>query len=418
MNSIDGPFFKSSTLTYRTKNSSGNDPGLFLFVYCLGAQGILHGRLGLWAGQLVRVEGRPRSGVLDAGAVREDHFLGLALEDAGMGRDGAGEPDVAADDRVPADGDAPEDGGVGVHRHAVFQDGVAGNLARHALRVVGEVPRTQCNPLIQGHMRADDGRLSDDDAGAVVDGEVVADDRTGMDVDAGGGMGILREHAGDDRDAQQMQFMGRTVVDHRRHGRIAEDDLLEAAHGRVVVGDGFHVGFQQFPDPGDLVHEGGGRDGIRHGLQLGMEAPGGIADLPVAVLGENDVLELRHHHLEVADGLVEGKGHGLFGRVVLRVKKDGGQVPFARVGEKGDDRLAGIFRFPRQGQGRGEGRSGADAHEETQFSGQFPPGLHGRLVGHGDDLIDDRRIIRVRLETGTDALDLVGSGDAGRQEGG
>ena len=43
---------------------------------------------------------------LDSRAVGESEILRLALQDAGFFGYGAGEPDVAADDRVLADGDA------------------------------------------------------------------------------------------------------------------------------------------------------------------------------------------------------------------------------------------------------------------------------------------------------------------------
>ena len=79
---------------------------------------------------------RSHPGSLDTRPVREDHLLRLSLEDAGVGGDGTGEPDVAADDRVLADGDAAEDGGIGIHRHAVFQDRVTGNVPRQAVGIV------------------------------------------------------------------------------------------------------------------------------------------------------------------------------------------------------------------------------------------------------------------------------------------
>ena len=58
-------------------------------------------------------------------------------------------------------------------------------------------------------MTADNGGFADDDTCSVVDGEMVADDRPGMDVDASVGMGELREHPRDDRHAEQVQFMNR-----------------------------------------------------------------------------------------------------------------------------------------------------------------------------------------------------------------
>ena len=53
-----------------------------------------------------------------------------------------------------------------------------------------------------------------------------------------------------------MEFVGRAVIEHRRYGGIAENDLHRVACGRVVVGDGFDVGRQEFTDGGKPSDEG------------------------------------------------------------------------------------------------------------------------------------------------------------------
>ena len=77
---------------------------------------------------------------LYAGAIVEEWlFNGLTLKDARVGRHIVGEPHVAAHHGVMTDAHAPQDGGVGIHRYVVFQDGVAWHVDGYALLVVGEI---------------------------------------------------------------------------------------------------------------------------------------------------------------------------------------------------------------------------------------------------------------------------------------
>ena len=72
--------------------------------------------------------------------------------------------------------------------------------AAQALAAAGR-QRAQRDALVQLHVVADDGRLADDHAGAVVDAEVLADSRPRRDVDARARMRQLAHDARDDRHA-------------------------------------------------------------------------------------------------------------------------------------------------------------------------------------------------------------------------
>ena len=76
----------------------------------------------------------------DTGAIEEERLLnGPALEHARVGGDIVGKPNVTSHDGVVADTHSPQDGGVGIHRYVVFQDGVAWHVDGYALLVVGEI---------------------------------------------------------------------------------------------------------------------------------------------------------------------------------------------------------------------------------------------------------------------------------------
>src|SRR4051812_19093343 len=77
-----------------------------------------------------------------------------------------GEPDVAADDRIRADDRvAAENRRVRVDHHAILDRGVA----LRAGRLLHDRERTERDALVQLHVVADDCRLADHEAGAVVD---------------------------------------------------------------------------------------------------------------------------------------------------------------------------------------------------------------------------------------------------------
>ena len=90
-------------------------------------------------------------------------------------------------DPIGIDVDIAEDDRAGAHHDVVAQGRVALSavLARHA----------EGHALVEQAIIADDGRLADDDAHAVVDHEALADGRGGRDLDAVAAAGEAREQS-------------------------------------------------------------------------------------------------------------------------------------------------------------------------------------------------------------------------------
>ena len=105
----------------------------------------------------------------------------LALDaDGGAGGDGVGDEHIGADDAVPADDrTAAQNGCTGIDGHIVFN----GGMTLFALQALA-APGGQCaqgHALVDLYMVADDGGLTHNDAGAVVNEEILADGGAGME---------------------------------------------------------------------------------------------------------------------------------------------------------------------------------------------------------------------------------------------
>ena len=90
----------------------------------------------------------------------------------------------------------------------------AGFVNRKALRA-------KRHRLIEPHALADDGGLTDDDTGPMIDKEAAADLCAGMNVDARLGMRKLGNDACDDRCTERMQRMRNAVMNDRFDARKA-----------------------------------------------------------------------------------------------------------------------------------------------------------------------------------------------------
>ncbi len=97
-------------------------------------------------------------------------------------------------------------------------------------------------------MFADDTGLSDDDACAVVDAEMMPDDGAGMDVDACLRVGYLCDYAWQQWHAGDKQRVSYAVVEHAREGGITENHFSAVGRRRVVGEHGADVGEEQLPD--------------------------------------------------------------------------------------------------------------------------------------------------------------------------
>ncbi len=116
--------------------------------------------------------------------------------------------------------------------------------------------RTQCYALIDFHMTSDNRCLTDDDSGAVVNEEIVADGRTGVDVNAGCAVGMLCHHPGEHGYIHFIQHMCQPVNRNGEQTGVAEDDFICAVGGRVTVVKCFHICLAQGAYGWDLAEEG------------------------------------------------------------------------------------------------------------------------------------------------------------------
>ena len=89
--------------------------------------------------------------------------------------------------------------------------------------------------MIELDVVADDRRLTDDDACTVVDEEVFADLRTGVDVDTGLGVRVLGHHARDHRDLVLIQLVRDAVDEDGKHAGIREQHFLLAVSRRIAL---------------------------------------------------------------------------------------------------------------------------------------------------------------------------------------
>ena len=118
--------------------------------------------------------------------------------DGGARGNGFGDKSVGSHDAIVANnGSTTQNRRIGINGHIVL-NGRMPLGSPQALAASGG-KAAQGNALIDPHVAADDGCLSDDDAGAVVDEEMVANGGTGVDIDARQAMGIFRHNSGNHR---------------------------------------------------------------------------------------------------------------------------------------------------------------------------------------------------------------------------
>ena len=84
-------------------------------------------------------------------------------------------------------------------------------------------------------MVTDSGSLTDDNASTVVDEEVFADLRAGVDVDTGLRVRVFRHHARDHRDLVLIQLVCDAVDEDGEHAGVREQDLLLAVSRRIAL---------------------------------------------------------------------------------------------------------------------------------------------------------------------------------------
>ena len=98
-------------------------------------------------------------------------------------------------------------------------------------------------------------------------------------------------------------------------------------------------------------------------------------------------------------------------RILLR-EHGSGEVALAGIREQGDNGVACIFRSLGQLRRRKDRRAGRNADEQALLPRQRAAGGKGVLIFHGEDLVIDGGVERLRHEARADALDLVRAGRA------
>ena len=131
----------------------------------------------------------------------------LRLQDSRAWRYAVRQPDVASDGRVMADGNAPQDRGVRIDRHVVLDNRVARDVQHIPLFVVLKALGTERHTLIERHMTADDGGLANHDTRTVVDGEILTNLGSWMDINTRLRVSLFRDDTRDDRHFQFVQPM-------------------------------------------------------------------------------------------------------------------------------------------------------------------------------------------------------------------
>ena len=156
-----------------------------------------------------------------------------------------GNPYVGSHYAAFSDGDATEDGGIGVDDDIIFEDRVArDSLDRIAVLIERETLGSEGYTLVEFHIVADDAGSSNHHTRTVVDGEVLADGSLRVNINTGFRMRQLSHHSRNERHSQFVQYMGDAVVGNCLDDRVAGDDFSVAHGSRVALVGSLYIGSQ------------------------------------------------------------------------------------------------------------------------------------------------------------------------------
>ena len=220
-----------------------------------------------------------------------------------------GQPAVAADDAAVSNGcAAAKDGRVGVNHHMVADVRMPLDLLdRIAVLIQLEALGSQGDTLIQFHMVPDDRGLPYHDAGAVINKEMLADGRAGMNINPGFFMGKFRHDPGDQGHIQLIQFVRQAVDGDRVEAGIADHDLFPSAGRRIALVQGFNVQQQEplhFRQPAGKGFHRFLRLDLRRFFRL-IHKPQRRGDLPIQLLqgaGQQHAVALLGQNSAEAEG--------------------------------------------------------------------------------------------------------------------
>ena len=176
--------------------------------------------------------------------------IARSLNDTRMRRHVVSEPNISTYNSVMANADPAKYRSVGINRDIVFDDWMARHVHRLALFVILEILGTERHALIEHHVRPDDSSLANHYTCAMIYAEMVANLSSRMNVDTRLAVSHLGEHTRDERHAELIESMGRTIVKHHTDERIAIDHLSTARHGWIVVHGSIDIHLDESANPG------------------------------------------------------------------------------------------------------------------------------------------------------------------------
>ena len=147
------------------------------------------------------------------------------------------------------DGNTTQNGRPGIDHDIILDYRMTGvALNEHAILIGWEPLGPQGHRLIEANPLTNDGGLANDDPGTVINEKAGTDLGTGVNIDAGQGMRDFSNHAGNQRQPKQVQFMRQPMIDHRSNARIANQNLIDTAASAVVAATAAPRARRQ-PDP-------------------------------------------------------------------------------------------------------------------------------------------------------------------------
>ena len=117
-----------------------------------------------------------------------------------------------------------------------------------SLFVARETLGTQCDTLVQFHVIADDAGRTDYDTRTVVNGKMMSDLRTRMDVDSGFGVSHFRDDTRNKRHVEPVKLVGNPVVGHCTDDGVTADNFTKAGGSRITIVCSFYIGSQNPSD--------------------------------------------------------------------------------------------------------------------------------------------------------------------------
>ena len=127
-------------------------------------------------------------------------------------------------------------------------------FASQALAAPGR-QRAKGNALINFYIVANNGGFTDNNAGAVVDEEVLTHGGAGVNVNAGDAVGVLCHNPGEHRHIQGVQHVGQPVYGNGKQTGIGKNNLCHTGGCRVAVIGSLQVRLHHRPHGGNLPEE-------------------------------------------------------------------------------------------------------------------------------------------------------------------